>query len=41
MLGGLVLPFDPLLGVVLLIVGLYRRPAGSPVVRQTTEVVKS
>lgn len=39
LLGGLVLPFDPLLGMVLLVVGLYGRPARPRVV--PPEVVES
>ncbi len=30
LLGGLMLPFDPLLGIVLLMVGLWRPRAGRP-----------
>ncbi len=41
MLGGLVLPFDPLLGMVLLVVGLYGRPARPRVIAETPEVVES
>ncbi len=41
LLGGLVLPFDPLLGMVLLVVGLYGRPARPRVIAETPEVVES
>lgn len=41
MLGGLVLPFDPLLGMVLLVVGLYGRPARPRVMHPPGEVVES
>lgn len=33
LLGGLVLPFDPVLGMVLVLVGLARRPAAHKAIR--------